>query len=479
MATLNTIRYLTNTSPMYYKRDNEPIEDLEGNDIILNEQKIDITGGTMTGDLTVNGILSVNKISAADKWNLTGDFSDSTSGLGIQIQHTILHDVTTSATGYRSSFSLEAFGGYTLDTLEGIRLSMSSIGAGSTISEQYGVVIDSNFSGAGTNIGIMSQVPAGANNYNLYATSTAYNYLNGSLQIGTNNSNIFFCNLNLNKNIQGGTTAYSVNLAGTIQSIVTSESEYYRSESMTIDGYTGTDISHYRATQGTFDVGSVVSNQAGFYVDSTLVGAGTNYGFYSDIPTNGTANRNLMAPQGGFNVFVGKTSIGTTTQNTGNSKDAILQLKETSSSGIYLGNSNNGRLLTLDWYEEGVFTPTITGTTVAGTGTYTANFRNGVYTRIGNMVYISLAIAWTAHTGTGNLIITGLPFSNASVSNNDWSLDIVADSLTYGASNILSASITPGQNFIAVWQQASGIALVQVAMDSSAKIYLTGHYRAV
>lgn len=108
---------------MYYKRDNEPIEDLEGNDIILNEQKIDITGGTMTGDLTVNGILSVNKISAADKWNLTGDFSDSTSGLGIQIQHTILHDVTTSATGYRSSFSLEAFGGYTLDTLEGIRLS--------------------------------------------------------------------------------------------------------------------------------------------------------------------------------------------------------------------------------------------------------------------------------------------------------------------------------------------------------------------
>ena len=65
---------------------------------------------------------------------------------------------------------------------------------------------------------------------------------------------------------------------------------------------------------------------------------------------------------------------------------------------------------TLDDYEEGTFTPVLEGTTTAGTGTYTT--QNGFYTKIGNKVFIQLTIRWTAHTGTGNMKITGLPFTS-------------------------------------------------------------------
>ena len=68
----------------------------------------------------------------------------------------------------------------------------------------------------------------------------------------------------------------------------------------------------------------------------------------------------------------------------------------------------------LNWYEEGTWTPTIIGTTTAGTGTYSAQL--GRYTRIGRTVYIQLQLIWTAHTGTGNMKVAGLPFtSNASI----------------------------------------------------------------
>ena len=57
----------------------------------------------------------------------------------------------------------------------------------------------------------------------------------------------------------------------------------------------------------------------------------------------------------------------------------------------------------------GTITPTVIGTTVAGTGTYTS--QTGKWARHGNLVYFNLAVTWTAHTGTGNLELTGLPYA--------------------------------------------------------------------
>lgn len=63
---------------------------------------------------------------------------------------------------------------------------------------------------------------------------------------------------------------------------------------------------------------------------------------------------------------------------------------------------------------EGVFTPTVAGSTTAGVGTYSA--QTGTYTRIGQFVFFNLRVDWTAHTGTGNLQLKGLPVaSNGSI----------------------------------------------------------------
>ncbi len=62
----------------------------------------------------------------------------------------------------------------------------------------------------------------------------------------------------------------------------------------------------------------------------------------------------------------------------------------------------------LDFYQQSTFTPTVVGSTVAGVGTYTT--RTGKYTRIGNIVVFQIQIVLTAHTGTGDMSITGLPY---------------------------------------------------------------------
>ena len=65
---------------------------------------------------------------------------------------------------------------------------------------------------------------------------------------------------------------------------------------------------------------------------------------------------------------------------------------------------------TLDDYEEGTFTPVITGTTVAGTATYSS--QSGSYIKIGRYVYLEMFVVFSStHTGTGGTKVGGLPFT--------------------------------------------------------------------
>lgn len=66
----------------------------------------------------------------------------------------------------------------------------------------------------------------------------------------------------------------------------------------------------------------------------------------------------------------------------------------------------------LDEYEEGLWTPTIVGSTIAGTFTY--NIREGYYVKIGQLVYVSFTVLLSAMSvaPTGTFVtITGLPFT--------------------------------------------------------------------
>jgi len=181
--------------------------------------------------------------------------------------------------------------------------------------------------------------------------------------------------------------------------------------------------------------------------------------------TTGTYYDLLLNPNGG-NVGIGVTpSAG----------KGCLQL----SSGINFPATQvaSSDANTLDDYEEGTFTPTIVGTTGAGTGTYTTQL--GRYTKVGRIVTCDISLVWTAHDGTGNIDIGGLPFS-------------VLNTTGYAASAVIgyidNIALTAGNIPIAVlwWFNTTKIRLNQtptgggaaagVPMDSAGQINLSITY---
>ena len=66
---------------------------------------------------------------------------------------------------------------------------------------------------------------------------------------------------------------------------------------------------------------------------------------------------------------------------------------------------------TLDDYEEGTFTPTLTPTT---SGAFTYNKQDGWYTKVGNLVHVVIGIQANKNTASGGIVLTNLPFQSKS-----------------------------------------------------------------
>lgn len=120
----------------------------------------------------------------------------------------------------------------------------------------------------------------------------------------------------------------------------------------------------------------------------------------------------------------------------------------------------------LDDYEEGTFTPTILGTTAAGVGTYSV--QTGTYIKVGKEVFVDLTVVWSAHTGTGNILVGGLPFTSAAST----PCSINGNNLTFA--NQLTASFVAGAAQARPLTHVTGGALALVAMDTAAEIRLSG-----
>lgn len=125
---------------------------------------------------------------------------------------------------------------------------------------------------------------------------------------------------------------------------------------------------------------------------------------------------------------------------------------------------------TLDDYEEGTFTPTIIGTTVNGTGTYTT--QTGRYTKIGKIIQLQILMVWTAHTGSGNMRVAGLPFSSEGIS----PLSIYHDNIALSASNQLFAYTS---SWYCIFGQVpvGGGSVAFVPLDTAGSVYLCGVYQ--
>jgi len=128
---------------------------------------------------------------------------------------------------------------------------------------------------------------------------------------------------------------------------------------------------------------------------------------------------------------------------------------------------------TLSTYTQGTFTPTAVGSSGAGTGTYSV--QRGEYTVIGNRTFFTIVLSWSAHTGTGNLRVAGLPSSVQE----DAVLSVRYSGLTVGSGKQLTAVAQGGGTQIALFaDDPAGGAEASVAMDTSVTLLeISGFYR--
>lgn len=123
----------------------------------------------------------------------------------------------------------------------------------------------------------------------------------------------------------------------------------------------------------------------------------------------------------------------------------------------------------LDDYEEGTFTPVMTPATTAGSGTYTT--QTGKYTKIGNVVSFTINLAWTAHTGTGAMQITGLPFT---VGTTGTPCVVYFNSVTF--TGIPQALANASTTTITIETVATGGASTGLTLDTNCNIRANGQF---
>jgi hypothetical protein len=186
----------------------------------------------------------------------------------------------------------------------------------------------------------------------------------------------------------------------------------FNTKGMQIDGSNGNfSITATGATTAFFNRTSTDGTIAEFYKDGTTVGSigtgnsGNLHIGSGDTGINFNADINSVYP---INPTSGASSNGTIDLGYGGIAFKDLHL----SGGAYLGGTTAANKL--DDYEEGSWTPTYTN---IGTGNY--NVRVGRYTKIGDQVFAQFHLTVNpVGTASGQLIISGLPFTATSDSAN-------------------------------------------------------------
>lgn len=120
------------------------------------------------------------------------------------------------------------------------------------------------------------------------------------------------------------------------------------------------------------------------------------------------------------------------------------------------------------------FTPTLVGTTTAGAGTYTT--QSGSYCRIGKTIFFTISLSWSAHTGTGNMRLSGLPYASSGTATTR-TYTVWTNNIALTAGNIATSVHGAGTTNITLQQMPTGGGgITSIPMDTSGDIAISGFY---
>lgn len=230
---------------------------------------------------------------------------------------------------------------------------------------------------------------------------------------------------------------------------------------------------------------------------SGLNGATEFCEIYLDIPGTSVTSDIDAVDNGGNSMSSSELKITSATSSTLPSNFAgVAKLNQLVALGSYGNSILSGNIQfpatqvpsadpnCLDDYEEGVFTPVLSDTSLTDEGA-TYSIQNGYYTKIGNRVFFTLYIALT---GKGTLtagdaaFITGLPFSNRNSTGNIASCTVgFCSGLTLSAAATVNARIGANVSYITLskWLATSttGDASLLVSdLGTTASVAVSGVY---
>ena len=190
----------------------------------------------------------------------------------------------------------------------------------------------------------------------------------------------------------------------------------------------------------------------------------------------------LMNPQTDYNAIDG-VSVNFTTALDSSDKVQIQSFERPDerpsfeevvvSSGVLVGGTNDS--YRIDEYRNTTFNPVVEGETSSGTATYTTQV--GQFVRIGNSVNFTLQVEWSNHTGTGNLLIGGLPFTSLDRGSLDYVFPVSTDgTITYTNYDNLISKMSSNSNQITLHTEDGAGNTGQLSVPSSGKVLISGQY---
>jgi hypothetical protein len=213
--------------------------------------------------------------------------------------------------------------------------------------------------------------------------------------------------------------------------------------------------------------GSIIS----FRKDGTEVGRIGTVGSRLNI---GTSNTGLFFNNNQPSIEPADVANSTTRDNAidlGSSDERFKSLYL--SEGIYFQGGSDA--VKLDDYEEGTFTPTIEGSSTAGTASYSN--QAGKYTKIGNMIAIQIQLSYSGGTGSGTaMYIKGLPFTSNSALIQTLAV-AYTNNISMPTNRFVRANIAVNTDFVRLFtDETGGGASNDLAYDGAGDIAVGGIY---
>lgn len=274
---------------------------------------------------------------------------------------------------------------------------------------------------AGGNVNAAALVPTGssvpANGLYLPAANTVSISTNtterlridsvGAVQIGAGGTTTGYSFSNI-RNITGAVSSHANVSSGVIQSDVTTQASGY----LTLLGvqnavFTLPTLYHYRAAQGTFGGSATITNQYGFAADSNLTGAGTNYGFWTDLAASGAARFAYYSAGSAPSLLTGILTLASSTASTSTSTGALVLTGASGGIGllgaIFAGGNVNAAALVPTGSTvpaNGMYLPSANAVAIATNTTIALSISSA------QVVSVTAAVA-SSSTSTGALVLSG------------------------------------------------------------------------